>query len=155
MRIPENEKLAPGIMAGLTEGEYGMTVGWYEWRDGEARPDPDLSFDWGSGSTCAAAAWVQEHYGDLFVNLSGRTAVGLNGCRVAKARVSKKLIELRIERLGDSEPMHRNPLAREKARALVLRARGPSDSKVRLRIDGADLGMIDRRRLLRGFTLPR
>ncbi|MFQ5457490.1 MAG: hypothetical protein ACE5FC_03405 [Myxococcota bacterium] len=154
MRIPENEKLAPAVMAGLTEGEYGMTVAGYEWRDGEARPDPDLSFDWGSGSACAAAAWVQEHYGDLFVNLSGRTAVGLNGCRVRKARITKTGIDLRIERLGDAEPRHRNPLARDKARTLVLRARGPSEGKLRVRIDGADLGAIDRRRLLRGFPLP-
>lgn len=154
MLVPENGEVAPGLTAGLKEEDYGLTAGGFDWNRGGARASSHLSFDWGSGSACAAAAWVQRHYGDLFVDFSGKTAIGLNGCRVVEARISDEAVELRLARLGEANPMHRNPLAPEQARTIVLRARGPSAPKVRLQIDGANIGAIDRRKLLKGIPLP-
>ena len=71
MLVPENGEVAPGLTERIKEGDYGLTPGGFDWSDGGARASDHLSFDWGSGSACAAAAWVQRHYGDLFVDFSG------------------------------------------------------------------------------------
>ena len=154
MLVPENGEVAPGLTEGLKEEDYGLTAGGFEWSGGGARACDHLSFDWGSGSACTTAAWVQRHYGDLFVDFSGKTAIGLNACRVIEARISDTDVELRLARLGRADPMHRDPLESEQARAIVLRARGPSAPKVRLRIDGVNIGPVDRRKLLKGLPLP-
>ena len=154
MLVPENREVAPALTKGLEEGDYGLTAGGFDWSGEGARVCDHPSFDWGSASACAAAAWVQRHYGDLFVDFSGKTAIGLNGCRVIEARISDSDVDLRLTRLGETDPTHRNPLAGEQAPAMVLRARGPSAPKVRLRIDGVNIGAVDRRKLLKGVPLP-
>jgi hypothetical protein len=80
--------------------------------------------------------------------------VGLNVCRVAKARITGEVLEIDLERLGPGEPAHRTPLSRDRAEAIVLRARGVPGAGIRVRIDGRDLGLVAQADLSAGLALP-
>jgi hypothetical protein len=80
--------------------------------------------------------------------------VGLNACRVAKARIGADILEMDLERLGHGAPAHRTPLARSLAETLVLRARGVPREGIRVRIDGRDLGILEHATLSADLPLP-
>jgi hypothetical protein len=154
MLVPENTEVAPGNTQGMTEQDYGATAENYGRSAADSRAPAAIAFDWGSGTACTAAAWVQRRYGDVFVDFSGRTAFGLNACRVREARITRDAIDLDLERLPPATPMHRTPLSRETAETLLLRAGGLALSRVRVRIDGEDRGVVDRKTLREGLPLP-
>jgi hypothetical protein len=154
MLVPENADVAPGNTQGMTEQDYGATAENYGRSPADARPSAAITFDWGSGTACTAAAWVQRRYGDVYVDFSGRTAFGLNACRVREARITRDAIDLALDRLPPAAPMHRTPLPRETAEALLLRAGGLSLPRVRVRIDGEDRGLVDLKTLREGLVLP-
>ncbi|MDP3939185.1 MAG: hypothetical protein Q8R92_13755, partial [Deltaproteobacteria bacterium] len=81
-------------------------------------------------------------------------AVGLNGCRVTGATVSPERVDLALERLGPTHPMHRRPLEQAQSGGIVLRAHGLSHPRVRVTINGADLGEVDRKAVLAGLEIP-
>ncbi len=151
---PENVRVAPGNTQWMREPDYGAMPSDYA-HDGTDSPTPGpVRFDWGSGSACAAAAWVQRRYGDLFVDVGRGHAVGLNACRVAKARITGDVLEIDLERLGPGAPTHRTPLPRDRAETIVLRARGVPREGIRVRIDGRDLGLVEQAALAAGLPLP-
>jgi hypothetical protein len=119
----------------------------------DARAPGPITFDWGSGSACAAAAWVERRYGDLLVDAARGLAFGLNGCRVREARLSPGAIELVLDRLAPAQPIHRNPLPRRLTGTLRLRARGLAVKRARVIIDGVDLGHMAREALEAGVVL--
>ncbi len=151
---PENIRVAPGNTEGMREPDYGAMPVDYAHGGIDARSPGPMRFDWGSGSACAAAAWVGRRYGDLFVDVGRGHAVGLNACRVAKARITADTLEIDLERLAPATPAHRTPLARDRAETLVLRARGVPAEGIRVRVDGQDLGTVERAVLAAGLPLP-
>ncbi len=154
LHAPENARWAPGNMDGVDEPAYGAMPDDYGHAGTDARTPGPVRLDRGSGLACAAAAWVQRRYGDLFVDAARGHAVGLNGCRVTAAQINGKLLEIELERLGGTTPSHRTPLPRDFAETIVLRVRGPAQEGMRLRIDGRDLGVVERGVLAAGYALP-
>ena len=153
MLVPENAAIAPGNVIGMEEEDYGATPSRYGEGGVDARAPGPITFDWGSGSACAAAAWVERRYGDLLVDAARGLAFGLNGCRVREARLSPGAIELVLDRLAPAQPIHRNPLPRRLTGTFRLRARGLAAKRARVIIDGVDLGHMTREALEAGVVL--
>ena len=141
MHAPENASVAPGNTAGVTEADYGATPENYGHAGVDRKIGGYLHPDWGSGSACAAAAFMQQHYGDVFVDATRGTAVGINGCRVLSAHVSVRVIDVQIERLPlYNAPAHCTPLSRETARGILIRCVGLTERDMTLWVNNHDLG---------------
>ncbi len=102
MYIEENKASAPGNMMDAPGDEYGSVPENYG-HFGYDQPVPGfLDSDWGAGSACQAAAYVQKHYGDIYVDLERGAAFGINGCRVAAMNVGAGALELEVLRHVES-----------------------------------------------------
>lgn len=100
MYIEENRAEAPGNTCerGDEHGSVPENYGHF----GYDHPVPGfLDSDWGAGSACQAAAYVQKHYGDIFVDLDRDIAFGINGCRVVGMERRGASLRLEVERHVD------------------------------------------------------
>ena len=82
MFIEENRKVAPGNMRIAIPEETGSVTENYAHFGHDHPVTGFLDSDWGAGSACHAAAYVQKHYGDIYVDVGRMNAFGINGCRV-------------------------------------------------------------------------
>jgi len=141
MHVPENASVAPGNAAGVEEPDYGAMPENYGHAGLDRKIGGYLHPDWGSGSACTAAALVQRHYGDVFVDAARETAFGINGCRVINAHVSVRVIDVQIERLPlYEEPEHCTPLSRDLARGILVKCVGLTQRDMTLWVNNHDLG---------------
>ncbi len=53
--------------------------------------------DWGAFSSGYAAAYMQKHFGDLFLDFKARRAWGINGVLVKNAEFTKGEVDLKIQ----------------------------------------------------------
>lgn len=102
MFIDENRSVAPGIMVGATHEETGSVAENYGHFGYDGPTMGYLESDWGPGSAGQAAAYIQKHYGDIFVDAPRNRAFGINGCRVKGMSRSGETIELDVERQVDT-----------------------------------------------------
>jgi hypothetical protein len=151
MHAPENAPAAPGNTPGVTESDYGAMPENYGHAGIDRKIGGYLHPDWGSGSACAAAACVQQHYGDVFMDATRGAAFGINGCRVLSAHVSVRVIDLQIERLPLYDaPAHCTPLPREVARGILIRCVGLTAREMTLWVNNHDLGTHSAQELAAG-----
>lgn len=101
MFIDENRVVAPANMRLATSEETGSVMENYG-HFGHDHPVPGfIDSDWGAGSACHAAAYVQKHYGDIYVDVGRAKAFGINGCRVDSMDESDGLVSLGVTGLVD------------------------------------------------------
>lgn len=86
MFIDENRKVAPGNMRIAVPEETGSVTENYAHFGYDHAVPGFLDSDWGAGSACHAAAYAQQHFGDIFVDLDRMKAFGINGCRVVSLK---------------------------------------------------------------------
>jgi hypothetical protein len=83
MYIPENRNICPKTYSkqptGYSDENYG--------HGGTDSPAGPSSFDWGTGSALAAAAYARHRFGDVFLDLDRGAAFGIDGivARVSRA----------------------------------------------------------------------
>ena len=153
MHAPENVPVAPGNSAGILENDYGAMPENYGHAGLDRKIGGYLHPDWGSGSACAVAAWVQRHYGDVFIDAARGTAFGINGCRVLNSHVSVRVIDLQIDRLPLYDaPEHVTPLSREMARGILVKCVGLSAREMTLWVNNHDLGTHSAQALATGVV---
>ncbi len=105
-------------------------------------PSGRPGFDWAEGLYLAAAAWVRERYGDVYVDASQKRIFGINGCLASwngsELFIHEKLgvdrpIEIAIE--GDLElvDLKSEPSAHER-RFVILPIKAGETAKVKIKI---------------------
>ena len=102
MYLDENWKVAPANMGAFKTDEMGSVAENYGHFGYDHRTSGYLESDWGPGSACQAAAYVQKHYGDIFVDTVEKRAFGINGCRVNRLEVHDDLLSLEVQSQIDS-----------------------------------------------------
>lgn len=98
MYLDENKMVAIGNMISAVHEETGSVPENYAHFGYDHAVPGFLDSDWGAGSACQAAAYVQKHYGDVYVDLYRNEAFGINGCRVGGLRVEAKRLSLEVEK---------------------------------------------------------
>lgn len=159
MLVPENAAVAPGHIAGMREADYGLTAENYGHAGADRRVGGYFHPDWGSGSACTAAAWVQRRYGDIFLDARHGHAFGINGCRVTSAHVSVRVVDVDFDRLLlYEEPAHITPLPRPLARGIRIVCRDLPSEQMSLWANADPLGDFTREQFAAGViydpTLP-
>ena len=153
MLVPEHARLAPANVAGMTELDYGALAENYGHGGRDRRAGAPFYPDWGAGSACTAAAWVQRRYGDLYVDVGRRRAFGINGCHVREQRYTERTIDLHIERLPRlREPLHRTALARLTAERMWIKCGNLGGRRLSLWINSNDLGAFSPQELEAGVS---
>jgi hypothetical protein len=75
MYIPENREICPKVYrrepTGYSDENYG--------HGGQDAPAGPTTFDWGTGSGLAAAAYARHRFGDVFLDLDRKQAFGIDG----------------------------------------------------------------------------
>ncbi len=102
MYIEENLLVAPGNMRSAPPDETGSVNENYAHFGYDHSVPGFLDSDWGAGSACQAAAYVQKHYGDIFVDLERHRAFGINGCLVTGFALDGARLSLQVERQAGS-----------------------------------------------------
>ena len=102
MFLDENTLVAPGNMKDAPPEETGSVAENYAHFGYDHRVPGFLDSDWGAGSACHAAAYVQRHYGDIYVDLDRDAAFGINGCRVEDFKLEGRKLTLHVEKQIDS-----------------------------------------------------
>ncbi|MHA1730291.1 MAG: hypothetical protein ACTSU5_00015 [Promethearchaeota archaeon] len=109
--VPENSSVAPGNLRGLedTTADGGVDCGAvaenYGHQGFDFRILGYLMFSWGIFSSGTAAAYVQEHFGDLFLDFRERRAFGINGVVVIDAEFREGSVSLEVEALPRTRPL--------------------------------------------------
>lgn len=105
MYLEENRKVAPGNMVRATHEETGSVGENYGHFGFDYGVPGFIDSDWGAGSSCQAAAYVQKHYGDIFVDWAAGRAFGINGCRVTGYQPLSEILRLQVDNTveGDQE----------------------------------------------------
>jgi len=98
MYIAENERIAPGVMRSYRREEEGSTCENYGHLGFDYGTLGYLEADWGTGSACQASAYVQKHYGDIFIDLPRERAFGINGCFVDEFKKEGDKIYLEVRK---------------------------------------------------------
>jgi hypothetical protein len=102
MYIDENRHVARGNMKSFHPEETGSVAENYAHFGYDHSVPGFLDSDWGAGSACQAAAYVQKHYGDIFVDADRQRAFGINGCRVDSLNIEGGTISLQVTKQVDS-----------------------------------------------------
>nr|MDO8135961.1 hypothetical protein [Candidatus Njordarchaeum guaymaensis] len=104
MVIPEHKEIAPGNLTTMKTKDYGATYENYGHLGDDRKIPGQIHFDWGSGSSASAAAYVERRYGDVFVDGKRSKGFGINGCivdrvtvrggRIVSIEISKNILRL-------------------------------------------------------------
>ena len=99
MAIPENRKVSPHTYDAYPTGIMPENFA-HAGRDGtHGRSDTG----WGEAGALAAAAWVETHYGGLYVDTDRGEAFGIDGCKVQEVIAEEGGLRIRVtEELGTS-----------------------------------------------------
>jgi hypothetical protein len=82
MFIPEHKGITMKHLSAIKPMDYGsMSENYGHFGDDRAVPGY-VYFDWGSGSSASASAYVERKFGDVYVDRERRKAFGINGCIV-------------------------------------------------------------------------
>jgi hypothetical protein len=99
MVIPEHKKIAPGNLTTMKPKDYGATYENYGHLGDDRKIPGQIMFDWGSGSSASAAAYVERRYGDVFVDSARSKGFGINGCIVDRVTIGRgKLVSVEISK---------------------------------------------------------
>lgn len=135
--------------------EYGAVYESCGYNGRDSSVTETVTFDWGGGSACAAAALALARYGDVFVDAPRRTVFALNGCRVRASIFDAGQLDLTLDPFeAYPEPKHRTPLDRKRVSTLRIRFRQADDVPLRVRINGIDLGRRTAAELAEGLAWP-
>ncbi len=102
MYLDENRGVAPANMAAFKPEERGSVAENYGHFGYDLRTSGYLESDWGPGTACQAAAYVQRHYGDILVDTDNMKAFGINGCRVTGVHIEDHELSLDVDKQVDS-----------------------------------------------------
>jgi hypothetical protein len=87
MFIPEHKGKRIKDLSVLKPVDYGsMSENYGHFGDDRAAPGY-MYFDWGSGSSASAAAFIEKKYGDVYVDSVREKAFGINGCIVDRVAI--------------------------------------------------------------------
>jgi hypothetical protein len=87
MFIPEHKGKTVKDFSAIKPVDYGsMSENYGHLGDDRAVPGY-ITFDWGSGSSASAAAYVEKRYGDVYVDSVRGKAFGINGCIVDRVAI--------------------------------------------------------------------
>jgi hypothetical protein len=87
MFIPENKEISVGDLSTIKPMDYGSMSENYGHYGDDRRVPGYMYFDWGSGSSASAAAYVERMYGDVYVDSKRGKAFGINGCVVDQVAI--------------------------------------------------------------------
>ncbi len=80
MAVPENKEVSPHTWGAYPVGLSPENFAHSGVNGTHGRSD----FGWGAGGALAAAAWVENRYGGIYVDLARGQAFGIDGCRVTQ-----------------------------------------------------------------------
>ncbi len=144
--IPENENIAPGIFQGVKpttrpgQPDFGVVSENYGHQGLDFRTMGYYMPDWGAFSSGYAAAYMQKHFGDLFLDFEAKLAWGINGILVKSAEFTQGEVNLRIQTVVGKV-------------ALVVKGIDLEGDNVRVKINGLNHGDIPIQRLMDGFSI--
>ncbi len=95
MAVPENKKISPH-----TWGAYPVGLSPENFaHSGENGTHGRSDFGWGAGGALAAAAWVENRYGGVYVDLARQHAFGIDGCRVSQVEQEEEGLRVEVVEL--------------------------------------------------------
>jgi hypothetical protein len=109
--------------------------------DAPTTPVPTPHFDWGVGPALAAFAEARNRFGDVWVDLAAGTAYGIDEVAVTRFHAADGRVELDLE-------------ARTDGHHVLLKVDGADPAGARLRVNGADYGLIGPGELVAGLRVP-
>jgi hypothetical protein len=141
MHLEEHRVIAPGNNPTIGPEDRGAMPENYGHAGFDVKIQGNRLPDWGAGSAASSAALAQAQWGDLYLDVRRGQAFGIDGCRVKRAVLGTDRADLDLEMLGWGAC--RLPL--------IVKASGITAPRYALRINGHDLGTLDRADLERGI----
>lgn len=109
--------------------------------DAPTTPVPSPHFDWGVGTALAAFAEARNRFGDVWVDLAHDAAFGIDDVAVTKFSAGDGLLELDLE-------------STTAGHQVLLKADGMRAGSMRLRVNGAEIGLLTPGQLAAGVRVP-
>jgi len=101
MLHPALKEVAPGNMVYYRESDRGAVYENYAHIGIDRVIAGYLEPDWGAGTAAFATAHTRKFFGDLFVDLEGGHAFGINGCAVTEFQAEKDEVRVEVEKVID------------------------------------------------------
>lgn len=144
--IPENREISPGQFRGIKNlvrsgaVDHGVVSENYGHLGLDFRFTGYIMFDWGCFSSAFAAAYMRNHFGDLFLDFQELRAWGINAMVVVKAVFSKHEISLSVKKLAGKEN-------------ILVKGIDIGDDSVYLIINDSKYGPYSRRDFIHGIII--
>jgi hypothetical protein len=139
--LKEYEKICPGnindietvndIDKGAIYENYGHTGTDY-------RVPGQITFDWGVGTAATATAYIENHFGDLFIDFKENLIWGIDGILIKSFEFNKNKIFVECKIILDKDN-------------IFIKAREVSEPKVEIILNGESIGIFEKAKLEEGF----
>jgi hypothetical protein len=100
LTMPENEIVSPKTAVGMCANHPKLPIGFASENFGHASKNEACGrsgFDWGAGGALSGAAYLQNQYGDIYVDIPRLSAFGINGCRAGVVGIRRNSCMVEIE----------------------------------------------------------
>ncbi len=101
----KNLEVAPGIFRWITEEDYGAQFENYAHQGFDHPVQAVVTPDWGWGTSMMALTVFHDRLGDLFIDLEGRKAYGVNACSVQAHNVAEGTLSIDLHILPEKSEL--------------------------------------------------